>query len=131
MKTGHLFEKALQEADIELKPGTEIKVKVRIKSGHLRLVIDKANITDFEATVLERSHDSSHSARHYSPKLPIGQKIRSLRLGRGLTLQKLALKADMSRGSLCSIEKGERSVGLEVLKRISKALDIPVACLFD
>ena len=131
MKAGHLFEKALQEADIELKPGTEIKVKVKTKGGHLRLVIDKSNITDFEATVLQRSHDSLQTARPYSPKLPVGQKIRSLRMGRGLTLQKLASKAGMSRGSLGSIEKGERSVGLEVLKRISNALDLPVACLLD
>jgi len=46
-------------------------------------------------------------------------------------LDAVASKADMTKGSLCSIEKGERPVGLAVLKKISRALGISITALLE
>ena len=130
-KTGQLFEEALKQADIDLKPGTEIKVKVQGKGKHLRLVVNPANLTKFEASILERSRKVSENLKTYQPKLPMGERIRTLRKAAGLTLEALASKAQMSKGSLCSIEKGERPVGLGILRKISKAMECSLSILVD
>lgn len=126
-----LFEQALNEADIDLKPGTEIKVKVQKKGKHLRLVVAPTALTKFEASILERSKQVSSDLKPYQPKIPLGERIRVLRKAAGLTIASLASKADLSKGSLCSIEKGDRPAGLAVLCKIAKAIGCPVAVLVD
>lgn len=130
-KTGQLFEEALKQADIDLKPGAEIKVKVQGKGKHLRLVVGPMNLTKFEASILERSKKASENLKAYQPKFPLGERIRTLRKTAGLTIEALASKAEMSKGSLCSIEKGERPAGLNVLRKIAKAIGCPVSVLVD
>ena len=129
MKAGQLFEAALKLADIDLKPGTELNIHVKGKGRHLQLVVDTPQHTDFEATILERSKKASASQPAYQPKLSIGESICALRKTAGLTLDALAKKAGMSKGSLCSIEKNERPAGLAVLRKIAKAMNIPVSVL--
>ena len=129
MKLGQLFEAALKEADIDLKPGTELNVHVKGKGKHLQLVVDTTPVTDFEATILERSKKASSNQKPYRPKLSVGESIRALRKTAGLTLDALAKKAGMSKGSLCSIEKNERPAGLAVLRKIAKAMNIPLSVL--
>jgi DNA-binding XRE family transcriptional regulator len=130
MKAGQLFEAALKLADIDLKPGTELNVHVKGKGKHLQLVVDQPEaFTDFEASILERSKKASTSKTPYQPKLSVGESIRALRKTAGLTLDALAKKAEMSKGSLCSIEKNERPAGLTVLRKIAKAMNIPVSVL--
>lgn len=131
MKAGQLFEAALKLADIDLKPGTELNVHVKGKGKHLQLIVDATAETpnDFEASILERSKKASLSKTAYQPKLSVGESIRALRKTAGLTLDALAKKAEMSKGSLCSIEKNERPAGLTVLRKIAKALNIPVSVL--
>ncbi|MEK6706345.1 MAG: helix-turn-helix transcriptional regulator [Bdellovibrionota bacterium] len=128
---GRLFEEALNEADIDLKPGTEFKVKVQGKGKHLRLVVGSTKLNEFEASILERSKNASENPKPYQPKLPLGERIRALRKAAGLTIEALASKAEMSKGSLCSIEKGERSAGLTVLRKIAKAIGCSVSVLVD
>jgi len=129
MKAGRLFEAALKLADIELKSGTELKVRVKGKGKHLQLVVASPQPTEFEATILERSKKFSDSKANYQPELSVGEAIRALRKTAELTLDALAKKADMSKGSLCSIEKGERQAGLAVLRKIAKALNVPLSVL--
>ena len=129
MKLGLLFEAALKEADIDLKPGTELNVHVKGKGKHLQLVVDTNQVTDFEATILERSKKASSHQAPYRPKLSVGESIRALRKTAGLTIDALAKKAGMSKGSLCSIEKNERPAGLAVLRKIAKAMNIPLSVL--
>lgn len=132
MKAGRLFEDALKEAHIDLKPGTEMKVKVQGKGSNLHLVVRHAGISEFEASILERSQRASvDDLKPYNPKMPIGERIRTLRKTAGLTLEAVASKAEMTKGSLCSIEKGERPCGLAVAKKIAKALGISVAALIE
>jgi DNA-binding XRE family transcriptional regulator len=129
MKAGQLFEAALKVAEIDLKPGTNLNVHVKGKGKHLQLVVDSPQLNDFESIILERSKKASSTQAPYQPKLSIGESIRALRKAAGLTLDKLASKAEMSKGSLCSIEKNERPAGLAVLKKIAKALNISVSVL--
>jgi DNA-binding XRE family transcriptional regulator len=130
MKAGRLFEDALKEAQITLKAGSEMKVKVQGKGAKLHLVVRPSGISEFEASILERSAKASvEDLKAYTPKMPVGERIRTLRKAAGLTLDVVASRAEMTKGSLCSIEKGKRSVGLSVLKKISKALGVSVTVL--
>lgn len=132
MKAGRLFEDALKEAHINLKPGTEVKVKVQGKGNNLHLVVHPSGISEFEASILERSQKASvESLKPYNPKMPVGERIRTLRKAAGLTLEAVASKADMTKGSLCSIEKGERPCGLAVARKVSKALGVSVTVLVE
>ncbi len=129
MKAGKLFEAALKLADIDLVAGTELKVQVKRKGSHLQLVVNAPQPTTFEALILDRSKKASSSQTPYRPTLSLGETIRTLRKSAGLTLDALAKKAGMSKGSLCSIEKDERPAGLAILKRLAKAMGIPVSLL--
>jgi DNA-binding XRE family transcriptional regulator len=130
-KAGRLFEEALKVADIDLKSGTEIQVKVRGKGKHLHLVVGRTHVGAFEASILERSKRVDPNLKAYQPKLSLGERIRTLRKAAGFTLDALASKAEMSKGSLCSIEKGERPAGLAVLRKIAKAIDVSVTLLVE
>jgi DNA-binding XRE family transcriptional regulator len=131
MKAGKLFEDALKKADIELHDGNELRVRVRKTRGHLELVVDEFSQYDFESEVLRRSSQLRSPTKAYQPKLSIGERIHSLRKAARLSLNALAEKADISKGSLGSIEKDERSAGLNVLKRIAKALAVDISILID
>jgi DNA-binding XRE family transcriptional regulator len=129
MKAGKLFEAALKEADITLKTGTALNIQVKGKGKYIQLVVSPPQLTDFETTILDRAKKAADKKAAYQPKLSVGETIRALRKAAGLTLAALAGKADMSKGSLCSLEKGERSAGLAVLKKLAAAMDIPVSVL--
>ena len=132
MKAGRLFEDALKEAHINLKPGTEMKVKVQGKGNKLHLVVHRSGISEFEASILERSQKAFvERLKPYNPKMQVGERIRTLRKASGMTLAAVAAKANMTKGSLCSIEKGERPCGLAVSRKIAKALGVSVTVLVE
>ncbi len=129
MKAGRLFERALKQADINLTAGTELKVQVRRRGNHLHLIVSPPAMSQFEASILERSKGAGLVHEVYQPDLPVGEKIRALRKASGQTLEALSKKAKLSKGSLGSLEKGDRPVGLAVLKKLAQALGIPLAML--
>lgn len=132
MKVGRLFENALKQAKISLKPGSEVRVKVQRSRGHLRLVVQDAGMNEFERTVIERSKKAKFDElASYHPKIPVGERIRTIRKSAGLTLSALASKTGMTKGNLCSIEKGSRPVGLATLKKISNALGVSITIFVD
>jgi transcriptional regulator with XRE-family HTH domain len=51
-----------------------------------------------------------------------GRAVRELRLGLGVSQEKLAQQAKMSRNFIGSLERGESSLSLEAAERIAKAL---------
>ena len=58
-------------------------------------------------------------------KLAFGHTIKEFRLGKGLSLRKLATKADMSHSYLSQLELGKKSLpSPQILKNIAKALEI-------
>ena len=54
----------------------------------------------------------------------VGQRIKVLRNEQGLSQEKLALKADIDRTYLASVEQGKRNISLKSLEKIINALEV-------
>lgn len=63
--------------------------------------------------------------------LSYGSKIREFRKERGLTLTKLADKASISPSFLSSIERGVKKASVNVLNKLSVAVNVPVSYLVE
>ena len=59
----------------------------------------------------------------------VGQVIAKFRVNKGMTQEVLSGFADIARGHLAMIERGERKPTLETLYRISTALEVPMAVI--
>ncbi len=57
-------------------------------------------------------------------KKQIGQKIKDLRLRAGYSQEELAGKAGLHRTYMSDIERGERNVSVENIKKIADALNV-------
>jgi len=64
-------------------------------------------------------------------KKKIGFRIRDLRKKVGLSQEKLALKADMDRTYIASVESGKRNVSIVNIYKISTALNISLKEFFS
>lgn len=64
-------------------------------------------------------------------RLQVGQEIRRQRESQKLTLHKLADMSGTSYTHLWKVENGKVSVGLDLLGRISNALDVPLRQIVD
>ena len=64
-------------------------------------------------------------------KRAIGARIRAERTRCGIYQRQLALMSGTSRSYLWKIETGTADVGIDVLIRIAKALDVPARSLID
>lgn len=64
-------------------------------------------------------------------KRAIGARIRAARTRCGISQRQLALMSGTSRSYLWKIETGTADVGIDVLIRIAKALDVPARSLID
>ena len=64
-------------------------------------------------------------------RLLVGNEIRAHREAQELTLQDLAEMASSSYTHIWKVERGKVSVGLDLLGRISTALDVPLRDLVD
>ncbi len=64
-------------------------------------------------------------------KQKVGLKIKEIRKSKGLSQEKLANLAEIDRTYLPTVEKGERNVSIEILEKLSKALEINIKDLFD
>ncbi len=61
----------------------------------------------------------------------VGQKIKQIRNEKGLSQEKLALKAEIDRTYLAGVEHGKRNPSLKSLEKIVDALDISFQELFE
>lgn len=61
----------------------------------------------------------------------IGEKIRSIRKSKNITIVELSEKIEVTSGYISQIERDLISPSLSVLTRISKALEIPLSILFS
>ncbi|HHK7934425.1 TPA: XRE family transcriptional regulator, partial [Serratia marcescens] len=61
----------------------------------------------------------------------VGEKIRLLRKQQKYTLNELALLVDSDVGNLSRLERGIQGYSDQLLRKIAKALDVPVAVLFS
>ena len=61
----------------------------------------------------------------------LGYRIRYLRQNKGLSIEALALEADINRNYLGDLERGARNPTLVVLNKIAKALEVDLSVLFE
>ncbi len=63
--------------------------------------------------------------------LSFGEAIRTIRLDKGLSQEKLAELTGVDRSYMGGIERGEHNVSLINIKRISNALNLPISNIFQ
>lgn len=61
----------------------------------------------------------------------VGGNIRRLRLARGVSQEQLANDSGVDRAYMSALERATRNPGVLVLEKIAKALDAPIAALFE
>ncbi len=64
-------------------------------------------------------------------KVEIGNRIRKIRNQQGISQEKLALKADIDRTYLASVEAGKRNISIVNLEKILNALDVSFCDFFQ
>ena len=75
--------------------------------------------------------DSLESSGDSDFLLYVGKRVRDARSRRGMTRKMLAQEAEVSERHLAQIELGEGNVSILLLRRITNALNIPVADVFQ
>jgi transcriptional regulator with XRE-family HTH domain len=87
-----------------------------------------------EATPVFPSRDRT-SARTTAAALPdrerVGERLRAIRKGQGLTLKALSARSGVALSTLSKIELGQISVSYEKFAAVARALDVDIAALFD
>ncbi len=61
----------------------------------------------------------------------IGDKIREVRLAKGLSQEEIAFEADLHRAYIGQIERGEKNIGVQNLQKIATALKIKISALVE
>lgn len=69
------------------------------------------------------------SFQRHPSLIALGEAIRELRKEQGISQEKLALLADIDRGYIGRVERGQNNVAILTLIKIAKALNIEVAQL--
>ena len=64
-------------------------------------------------------------------KILLGRRIRTLRRINDLSQEQLAEKASMSGKYVGEIERGQANITIDILEKISTALDVGISDLFD
>lgn len=59
--------------------------------------------------------------------LAFGEAVRSIRLEKGISQERLAELAGIDRSYMGGVERGEHNIALINIKRISSALNIPIS----
>jgi transcriptional regulator with XRE-family HTH domain len=60
----------------------------------------------------------------------LGERLRYLRVDRGLTQTEMAVKIGMSQGAVAQIEKGQVNLNIVILRKIADVLNVAPAVLF-
>lgn len=97
---------------IALPAGTEFKKEAGTRPAVVQRRVEK------------RVLDVSKSDR-------LGPNLRTLRLERGLTLDRLAGMSELTRGYLSLVERGLKTPSISALLRLATALEVSIAQLFD
>lgn len=63
-------------------------------------------------------------------KIKFGNKVKALRLEKGISQEKLAELADLDRTYIPGIEAGKRNVSIVVVEKIAAAFNISISELF-
>ncbi|PKQ66282.1 transcriptional regulator [Labilibaculum manganireducens] len=63
-------------------------------------------------------------------QVQFGKRVKELRLAKGLSQEALALKAEVDRTYMTSVENGKRNVAIQNIGKIIAALDISIQDFF-
>jgi len=63
--------------------------------------------------------------------IAFGNKVRELRIKKGISQEELAFRAELHRTHIGMIERAERNITLSNISKIAKALDLTIKDLFD
>lgn len=74
---------------------------------------------------------STEKNKDTSADLLVGQKLKSLRSQRGLSLRILAERSNLNINTLSLIENGKSSPSVSTLQQLAQALDVPIAAFFE
>jgi len=61
----------------------------------------------------------------------LGERLRALRKQRGLSQERLGHRAGLSGKFIGEVERGEKSISIDSLYRVSVALEVPLSTLTD
>ena len=61
----------------------------------------------------------------------VGKRLRSYRTGQGLSQEKLAERAGLHPTYIGQVERGEKNLTIESLEKITSALDVSMASVFE
>lgn len=64
-------------------------------------------------------------------KEKFGQKVKSLREQKGISIEHLANISNVDRNYISDIEKGKRNVSITIIEKLSKALEVSIQELFS
>lgn len=64
-------------------------------------------------------------------KEKFGERVKNLRIEKGLSQEKLSTLADLDRTYIPSIEKGRRNVSIVVAQKLAKAFDLSLSELLN
>jgi transcriptional regulator with XRE-family HTH domain len=78
-----------------------------------------------------RGEDYEDNENYRTLQRSLGDRIRGLRLARGLAQREFAERAGISATNYSVVEAGAGNVTLQVLDRVAKGLNVPIAALFD
>lgn len=74
---------------------------------------------------------NSSRARQTPHLVALGATIRRIRLAQGLSQEQLALQAEVDRGYLGRVERGDNNAAILTLVRIASALGLPLGQLIS
>jgi transcriptional regulator with XRE-family HTH domain len=69
--------------------------------------------------------------RHMSDKLLVGERIREIRTGKGLSLRALSELSKLSTNAISLIERGDNSPTVSSLHSLATALNVPITAFFE
>ncbi len=79
----------------------------------------------------QRDYQKAITVKVRETRRQVGANIHTLRLRRGLTLEKLSRLARLAPDTIDRLEMGKGEIGLEHLARLSGALDADIAVLLE
>ena len=59
-----------------------------------------------------------------------GNRIKQIRLSKGISQEKIALSIEMDRTYYASVENGKRNISIVNIEKIAKGLEVPLEELF-
>ncbi|QEO15607.1 helix-turn-helix transcriptional regulator [Agromyces intestinalis] len=63
-------------------------------------------------------------------RIALGDRVRELRLSRGISQEQLAHLAGLDRTYVSGVERGHRNIGIDNVYKLADALGVPVSDLF-